>query len=78
VSRADALPNGRATAPIYPPTPLHCAAATRGYIAMCELGSLQSDWPVKPSARASFVLRSSGPDGKPNTSDDITVTPGSR
>src|SRR5882724_1300130 len=27
-------------------------------------------------ARASFVLRSSGPDGKPNTSDDITVTHG--
>ena len=24
--------------------------------------------------RASFVLRSSGPDGKPNTSDDVTVT----
>src|SRR5438046_147738 len=25
-------------------------------------------------ARASFVLRSSGPDGKPNTGDDVTVT----
>ena len=25
-------------------------------------------------ARTSFVLRSSGPDGKPNTSDDVTVT----
>ena len=25
-------------------------------------------------SRSSFVLRSSGPDGKPNTSDDITVT----
>lgn len=25
-------------------------------------------------ARASFVLRSSGPDGKPNTSDDVTVS----
>ena len=24
-------------------------------------------------ARASFVLRSSGPDGKPNTSDDVTI-----
>src|SRR5260370_29116002 len=25
-----------------------------------------------------FVLRSAGPDGKPNTSDDVTVTSGSR
>jgi hypothetical protein len=25
-------------------------------------------------ARGSFVLRSAGPDGKPNTSDDVTVT----
>ena len=25
-------------------------------------------------ARASFVLRSSGPDGKPNTGDDVTVS----
>jgi len=24
--------------------------------------------------RTSFVLRSSGPDGKPNTPDDVTVT----
>jgi hypothetical protein len=28
--------------------------------------------------RGSFVLRSSGPDGKPNTSDDVTVASGSR
>ena len=25
-------------------------------------------------SRTSFVLRSSGPDGKPNTADDVTVT----
>ena len=28
--------------------------------------------------RTSFVLRSAGPDGKPDTSDDVTVTSGSR
>ena len=29
-------------------------------------------------ARSSFVLRSSGPDGKPNTIDDVTIAAGSR
>ena len=29
-------------------------------------------------SRTSFVLRSSGPDGKPNTPDDVTVTAASR
>jgi hypothetical protein len=29
-------------------------------------------------SRGSFVLRSSGPDGKPNTSDDVTIASGSR
>ncbi len=28
--------------------------------------------------RANFVLRSDGPDGKPNTADDVTVSAGSR
>ena len=33
---------------------------------------------VYEASGTSFVLRSSGPDGKPNTSDDVTVISGSR
>ena len=37
VSRANALPNGRATAPIYAPTPYIARPRPAGYIAMCEV-----------------------------------------
>ena len=37
MSRANALPNGRATAPIYAPTPYIARPRPAGYIAMCEV-----------------------------------------
>lgn len=45
---------GRALRPAFPF--LQLTALVSGYIAMCEVGSLQSDWPVEPpSARTCTV-----------------------